>query len=255
MSQYEYLVYRREGAIDWIYLNRPERLNAVIKPLYDELVSALEAAEHAEPCRVIVISGMGRAFCVGADLKVHAVGKRTPKDKFEYLAAEQAVAEKIIGLSKPVVAAVNGYAIGAGAEIATACDFLCMADSAEIGFPEASIGAFFGGGITLTLPQKVGLTQARRLLYFGERLPADQAKSIGLADEVFSQSSFVDAVTEFAQKLAEKSPVSLAWLKQSLQQPTAGVLAGSLAMELNGMSHCSMTQDWQAGLAGFSKSE
>ncbi|MCB1967091.1 MAG: enoyl-CoA hydratase/isomerase family protein, partial [Candidatus Accumulibacter sp.] len=133
------VIYQSRGGIAEIRLNRPERLNAVTQQLYDELNAALGAAEADSEVRVLLLTGEGRAFCVGADLKAHRAG-RTAFDRRQYLRGEQIVCRRLMLLSKPVVAAVNGFALGAGAEMAIAADFMLMAESAQIGLPEISIG-------------------------------------------------------------------------------------------------------------------
>src|SRR5699024_2299425 len=124
--------------------------------------------------RAILLTGEGRAFCAGADLKAHKAG-RTPFDRRQYLQGEQALCRRLQSIDKPVVAAVNGYAIGAGAEMAIAADFIVMAASAEIGLPEIGIGNFVGGGVTHLLPRLVGLAKARELIFLGERIDSAEA--------------------------------------------------------------------------------
>jgi len=154
-TAFETIIYSVEDAIAEIRLNRPHRLNAVTQQLYDELNKALDQAQADRQVRVVIITGEGRAFCVGADLKEHKQG-RTAFDRRQYLRGEQEVCKKIHTLKKPVISAVNGFALGAGAEIAIASDFLVMAASAKIGLPEISIGNFLGGGVT-TLGMPLGV--------------------------------------------------------------------------------------------------
>ena len=149
---YEAILYDMRDGIAEIRLNRPHRLNAVTQTLYDELNDALSRAEADKDARVVLLTGEGRAFCVGADLKEHKAG-RTAFDRRQYLQGEQIVCKRLMLLKKPVIAAVNGFALGAGAEVALASDFVLMARSAQIGLPEISIGNFLGGGVTLLLPR------------------------------------------------------------------------------------------------------
>ena len=140
------VIYETNGPLATIRLNRPHRLNAVIEALYDEVLAALELAESDKAVRAIIMRGEGRAFCVGADLKEHATNSRTAFEKRQYLIKANNVCARIRSISKPVIAAVNGYALGAGAELAVSADFIIMKNSAQIGFPEISIGTFIGGG-------------------------------------------------------------------------------------------------------------
>ena len=136
---FETIVYETRDGVAEIRFNRPHRLNAVTQQLYDELNAALGAAEAERNVRVVLLSGEGRAFCVGADLKEHRAG-RSAFERRQYLQGEQIVCKRLLQLKRPVVAAVNGYALGAGAELAIASDFLLMAESAQIGLPEISLG-------------------------------------------------------------------------------------------------------------------
>lgn len=249
----EYVRYEIREHVAWVTLNRPERLNAVIKPLYDELQQVLSEAEEAAEVRVVVLTGSGdRAFCAGADMKEHAKAERTVAERRLYLKAEQTVCDnKIFHLSKPLIAAVNGYALGAGAEMAINCDFLLIADDAEIGFPEVGIGAFLGGGVTYLLSRLIGLAKARELLYLGTRLKGAEALSAGLAFASFPRQTFYPEVERFAQRLAAQGPISMALLKEHLNRGRDRDYASTLLSELEGMTYCSSTNDWREGVAAF----
>src|SRR5262249_22467086 len=146
-SMTEFVRAERTGRVARLVLNRPERLNAVSEELYRQLLAELERADADADVRVIVIAGEGRAFCVGGDLNAHAEG-RSPAQQAEYVELGWRACERIQRSRRPVIAAVHGYALGAGAEIATSADFLVVAEDAQMGFPEASIGTYVGGGVT-----------------------------------------------------------------------------------------------------------
>ncbi len=155
LPNYETLLVTLDARVLTVRLNRPQRLNAVVEALYQELLDVLRIAQQSPQVRAVVLTGEGRAFCVGADMKAHGSAKRTLFQRRAYLQLGNDVCEAITKLSKPVVAAVNGYALGAGAEMAVSCDFIVMADEAQIGFPETSIGTCVGGGVSKLLPQLV----------------------------------------------------------------------------------------------------
>jgi enoyl-CoA hydratase len=201
----------------------------------------------------VIITGEGRAFCVGADLKEHVTGERTAWQRREYLRLGQDVCARIHGLRKPVIAAVNGYALGAGAEMAVNADFLLMAQSAQIGFPEASIGTFIGGGLTQMLPRLVGLVKARELVFLGERIDGREAKAIGLASAAFADESFRDDVYAFAERLAAQAPLSIALAKEQLNRGAERTYDTTLLTELEGVLACMMTRDWQEGIRAFAE--
>jgi enoyl-CoA hydratase len=249
---YATILYELRDGIAEIRLNRPQRLNAVTQQLYDELNAALSRAEADGDVRVVLLTGEGRAFCVGADLKEHQAG-RTPFDRRQYLQGEQIVCKRLLQLGKPVVAAVNGYALGAGAELAIAADFLLMAQSAQIGLPEISIGNFLGGGVTWLLPRLVGLAKARELVFLGERIQGEEAVRIGLANRVFADDGFLDAAREFAAKVASKAPFSMQLAKQQLNMSAERTFDAALVAELEGMMFVGTTQDWQEGIDAFAE--
>ena len=246
------VLYQSNDGIAEIRLNRPQRLNAVTQQLYEELNSALGRAEADGEVRVVLLTGEGRAFCVGAALKEHKAG-RTAYDRRQYLHGEQIVCKRLMQLSKPVVAAVNGFALGAGAEMAIASDFVLMAASAQIGLPEISIGTFLGGGVTYLLPRLVGLAKARELVFLGERINGEEAVRIGLASRVLPDDGFLDAAREFAGKIAGKAPLSMQLAKKQLNTAAESTLDAALTAELEGMMFVGTTQDWQEGIDAFAE--
>jgi enoyl-CoA hydratase len=248
---FETILYDVRDQVAEIRFNRPERLNAVVSQLYDELHVALDLAERDRDVRVVLLTGEGRAFCVGADLKEHKSGKRSAFDRHQYLKTGQLACRRIQDIAKPVVAAVNGYALGAGPEMAIASDFLVMAASARIGLPEVSIGTFIGGGVTFILPRLVGLAKARELVFLGERVDGTEAVRIGLAARVFPDEHFIAQARAFAQELASKAPFSMTLAKTQLNGSPEATLASALTAELEGMTFCMTTRDWQEGVDAF----
>lgn len=249
---YETLLVSQHHHVLQVRFNRPERLNAVIEALYHELLDVLQRASQSSEIRAIVLTGEGRAFCVGADMKAHGGAARTLMQRRAYLQLGNDVCEAILKLRKPVVAAVNGYALGAGAEMAVSCDFIVMADDAQIGFPETSIGTCVGGGVSKLLPSLVGLTQARRLLYLGDKITGSEAAAIGLALSSHSQVNLLSEALSLAGKLASQAPVSMAMLKPLINRGAHTSLESQLQQELDAVFTCSTTEDWQEGVDAFS---
>ncbi|MDR5867686.1 enoyl-CoA hydratase/isomerase family protein [Halomonas koreensis] len=247
------LIVERHGPILEIRFNRPHRLNAVVEALYTELLQALAAAEADPEIRAVVLTGEGRAFCVGADMKEHGAAQRTLFQRRQYLRLGNDVCEAIQRSPLPVIAAVNGYALGAGAEMAVACDFLLMAEEARIGFPETSIGTSVGGGVSKLLPQLVGLARARRLLYTGRRIDGAEAARIGLAGDCLPVERLRDEALALAGELAGQAPVSLAMLKRLVNQGVHTDLESQLQQELDAVFTCSTTADWQEGVDAFAE--
>ena len=246
------ILYDVHDGIAEIRFNRPHRLNAVVQEVYSELTEALNIAEASRESRVVLLTGEGRAFCVGADLKEHKAG-RTTFDRREYLRGEQTVCKRLALLGKPVVAAVNGFALGAGAEMAIASDFVVMAESAKLGLPEIGLGTFLGGGITYLLPRLVGLAKARELVFLGERIGAEEAVRIGLACRSYPNQGFLDHARAFAREIAGKAPFSMQLAKEQLNMAAERSFDGALVAELEGMMFCSTTKDWQEGVDAFAE--
>ncbi|PXX99632.1 enoyl-CoA hydratase/isomerase family protein [Halomonas sp. LBP4] len=250
---YATLITRRHDQVLEIRFNRPHRLNAVVETLYTELLDALAVASADVDVHAVILTGEGRAFCVGADMKEHGSAKRSPFQRRQYLRLGNDVCEAILRLKKPVIAAVNGYALGAGAEMAVACDFILMADEAQIGFPETSIGTCVGGGVSKILPQLVGLNMARQLLFTGRRIDGEEAARIGLATASWTGDALLDEARRLAGQLAGQAPVSIAMLKRLVNQGSDTGLESQLQQELDAVFTCSTTEDWQEGVDAFAE--
>ena len=253
MSNYETILYSvREGVAE-IRFNRPHRLNAVVELFYDDCLNALRSAEADEAVKAIVLTGEGRAFCVGADLKEHGRGNRSAWERRAYLLRGNEVCRAIYRNRKPVVAAVNGYALGAGAEMAISADFIVMRDDAQLGLPEVGIGTHVGGAVTAILPRLVGLLKARELIFLGHRINGIEAKRIGLAHDSAPQSSFDAAVRTLTATLAEKAPISFAFAKDHLNVGHGRDYETLLSTEIEACYACTFTEDWQEGIAAFAE--
>ncbi|MBB3232613.1 enoyl-CoA hydratase/isomerase family protein [Halomonas stenophila] len=251
--RYETLITERHGQVMEIRFNRPHRLNAVVEALYTELLQALSEAEADEDVRAVILTGEGRAFCVGADMKEHGGAKRSLYQRRQYLQLGNDVCEAIQRHPLPVIAAVNGYALGAGAEMAVSCDFILMAQDAQIGFPETSIGTCVGGGVSKLLPQLVGLNMARQLLFTGRRIDGEEATRIGLATSHWTDDALLGEAHRLADQLAKQAPVSIAMLKRLVNQGSDTGLDSQLQQELDAVFTCSTTADWQEGVDAFAE--
>lgn len=236
------------GAVRWLWLNRPERLNAVCEELYEALENALMAAEQDNNCRVLVLAGEGRAFCAGADLKRHKEG-RTDDQRRRYLWQEQRVCRQLFTHSKPVVCALHGYAIGAGLELALNCDWRIGAESLRVSLPELGIGNFVGGGITALLPALVGLANARRLmLQPDQQFSAHDAERLGILDSIVADDQLIDRAEQRALELAELAPHSLMTARRQLREAVMHHYDRALAEEWQAMVAATGGADWHQKL-------
>jgi len=255
------VLYSAHHGVALLRLNRPERMNAVIEEMYLDLQEALDTAAADPSVRAVVLTGSARVkdgvtkevFCAGADLKHHAAGTRTKEEKRAYILLAHETTRRLHELPRPVIAAVNGPARGAGAEMALACDFLLMADEATLAFPEVGLGTFVGGGSTYHLPRIVGLLRAKELLYTGRVVEGRAAVEMGLALRSLPAEKLLDAALAFAEELAAKAPVSMAFAKDHLQRSAGRDLATVLRLEAEAILACMETADWHEGLRAFAE--
>ena len=247
------ILYDRRERIAWIRLNRPHRLNAVSEPLYEALEAAVADAEQDDGVRAIVVGGEGRAFCVGADLKAHRERERTAAERRAYAWAGQRACARLQDCPKPVVAAVNGYALGAGAEMALSCDFVVMAEEAEMGFPEVGLGTFLGGGLTYLLPKLVGLGKARELIMLGGRFTGRQAATLGLVMKAVPLAQLQVEAEALATALAGQAPLSLRFAKEQLNCHPRLDPKTAMTAEVDALVACMSTEDWKEGVRAFAE--
>lgn len=245
------ILYSKTDTVAWIRFNRPHRLNAVSQPMYEALKARLVEAENDAEVRAVVFSGEGRAFCVGADLKAHDEREWTAAERRAYVWAAQRTCAVIQDFPKPVIAAVNGYALGSGAEMALSCDFVIMAEEAEMGFPEVGLGTFVGGGVTYLLPRLVGLAKARELMLLGERFTGRQAAAMGLIVKAVPREHLQEEAQAFAAQLAGKAPLSLRFAKAQLIHNFLLDSKAAMTCEAEALLACMASKDWKEGLAAF----
>lgn len=245
----EELHLQQVGAVLWLKLNRPQALNALTLSLVNALTVAIRDAQRDAAVRVIVLTGEGRAFCAGADLKDSA--KRGPESGSEFVKAIGALTELMEASTKPVLAAINGIAVAGGLELVLACDLVIATESARIGDAHSNYALFPGAGATVRLPRKVGLNNAKLLMFTGDMFPAAEWKALGLVNQVIADDRFMDEVSTLAAKLATKSPLVLARMKQALNDALDQPAGIGLRYEraLSNLHHFSA--DRAEGLAAF----
>jgi enoyl-CoA hydratase/carnithine racemase len=237
---------RRDGDCAYITLNRPHRLNAVSEALYRELIAALDEVNDSD-ARVVVLEGAGRAFSAGADLKAHAAGRRSDEQE-AYVRLGTEACLKLGAIAQPVIAAVHGYAIGAGAELAISCDVIIAAHDARLAFPEASLATYVGGGVTAILPRLIGRARATELLMFGRRINGEDAVSLGLAMAAVHPDELKTYVHSAAEELAEKGPLAIRQLKRHLRGPDRQATDAAREEEAT-LIRLMQTADWREGVA------
>jgi len=226
------------NGVQRIALNRPARLNAITPELLDDLVAALQAADADEEVRAVVLTGEGRAFCSGDDLKDFEEQLAGEAGTRAYIERIQDVTRAMVLGDTPVVGAIRGWAVGGGLEWVINCDFAVATEGTRFFFPEISWGLFVTGGVTELLPRLVGLRRARELIMLGEKFGADEAAEWGILHEVVPQDELMPRALALAERIAALPPGPVKDLRRIL----AG---GSRGLER------AMAEETEATLRGF----
>lgn len=240
-----------ENKIAVVRLNRPP-MNPLSSKLFGELNELMDHLEDREDVRVVILTGAGeKAFAAGADisemkdLDLHGMTRmnRVSREAFS----------RVDNFSKPVIAAVNGLALGGGLELALCCDFRILSENARVALPEINLGIIPGGGGTQRLQRLIGQAKAKELLYFGDMIGAQDALACGLATKVVPPDSLMETALEMAAKLAEKAPVALRMIKTSLHTGAGTDLNSALTVEQLGFGNIFETHDKKEGMAAFAE--
>jgi len=211
---YETLILEKEGGVRIITLNRPERLNALNDQLTADMAAVLDELESDQECISVIITGAGRGFCAGADIKEMVVptnGDTTRQRSFG--GSRFNLINRLEEFRQPVIAAINGPCNGGGLELALVCDFRIASTAATIGLGEVKIGVIPAGGGTARLPRLIGPGKAKEFLYFGNTVPAEEAYRLGILNKVVTPEELMPECKRWAAELAERPPLSLRMLK------------------------------------------
>ena len=241
----------RDGALLILTLNRPGRLNAVNVALYEGLVQELESAEADSGIRCVVLTGAGRAFCSGADLKEHRDRDLTIEERRYYATIAQRANHLIQTIGTPVVAAVNGHAIGAGLELALSADLAVVADEAKLRLPEVALGTFVGGGAVYTLSDRVGVSKAREIIYLGDFFSGADAAAWGVLNRAVPPADVLPEALRLARRLARRAPIPLAAAKRLIGPAANMSRKEALDRERIALEEIFGTTDWREGLSAF----
>ncbi|MEE8250540.1 MAG: enoyl-CoA hydratase-related protein [Gemmatimonadales bacterium] len=248
MGKHENVLLEKGDHVATITINRPDKLNALNEPTRCELIGVLNDLRNDRDVRVVIITGAGKAFIAGADISEFA--GRTPVDQFRVM-KEPTVYEAVDMFPKPVIAAINGFCLGGGCELAMACDVRIASDKAKLGQPEVNLGIMPGGGGTQRLPRLVGLGNAYKLLFTGDMISAAEAHRIGLVDEVVEADKLLERVSELANSIALKSPVALQLIKEAVRASVRTSLDEGLRHELTLFGLAFSSDDKNEGVSAF----
>jgi enoyl-CoA hydratase len=246
---FETIKYEASDGIATITINRPDVLNALNLQVLSELLAAIGEASAEEQVEVVILTGAGRAFVAGADIaQMLEFGTR---QGLAFGDQGHAVMAALETMDKPAIAAVNGFALGGGTELALGCDFIYASTKAKFGQPEVNLGIIPGFGGTQRLARSVGLNKARELIYTGEIIDAEEARRIGLVAEVFELDGFLDRVRERAALVMSKGPVAVSTAKRVMNKGVDLSLDAALELEKQAFSALFGTEDQSEGMAAF----
>ena len=247
---YKTLIYKKKENIGTLTINRPDKLNAISNELTAELHNLLSELEKDEKLKALIITGAGeKAFVAGADIKELVdrdarIGRRVSRER-------QEVFSRIENLPVPVIAAVNGYALGGGLEIALACNIRLCSEKAQFGAPEVKLGIIPGDGGTQRLPRLVGLGRAMEMILTGDFIDAQEAYRIGLVNKIFPHEELMDKAMELAQKIASRPPLAVKYAKEAVNRSQEGDKASGFALESYLHALTCTTEDKKEGVAAF----
>jgi enoyl-CoA hydratase len=247
---FENIVFQVDQGIATITFNRPKALNALNQALLAELSQALDAIAADESVRVLILTGAGeKAFVAGADIGELATFSALQAKHFSK--AGHAIIAKLQELPIAVIAAVNGFALGGGSEIALACDFIYAADTAKFGLPEITLGLIPGFGGTQRLPRLIGANRAKELIFTGKMISAAEAAQIGLANKVVPAAALMEEALKTARDIAAKGRVSLRAVKQAINQGLNVDLVSGCNIEVDAFALALASPDAKEGTAAF----
>jgi enoyl-CoA hydratase len=243
------LLHESDGTIAVLTLNRPDKLNALSAELLAELTNAFRTLAAAPP-RVAIVTGAGpKAFCAGVDIgEMSSMSTSGAKARADL---GHALAELIESLACPVIAAVNGFALGGGCELALACDFIYASDNAKFGQPEVNLGVIPGFGGTQRLARRVGIGRARELIYTGEIIDASTALALGLVNAVVPGTELLGKVRAVASVIAEKGPLAVAQAKRTMLRGVTGDMTAASELEAQAFAMLFGSEDQKEGMKAF----
>jgi enoyl-CoA hydratase len=238
-----------DGPIATVTINREDKLNALSSMVIDELTQLAAALEVADDVRVVVVTGAGKAFVAGADIA--EMQDLSPIEAQTFAEMGGMLGTAIESSAKPWIAAVNGFALGGGCELALSCDFIYASDKAKFGQPEVKLGVIPGFGGTQRLARRVGVAKAKELCMTGDMIDATEALRIGLADAVVPVAELMDKVKQLAGRIAANGPLAVAEVKRLIHQGQSASLDHALALEQRSFGLLFATSDQREGMQAF----
>ena len=246
---YQTIRCENQDGIAIVTIDRPEALNALNSTVITELEQVVAALESDRDVRCLILTGEGRSFVAGAD-----IGEQYPLDLDggrRWGQRGSALMRRIEKLEFPTIAAVNGFALGGGCELALSCDIILASEKAKFGQPEVGLGITPGFSGTQRLPRRVGIGKAKELIFSGKMIKADEAKTIGLVNEVYAPEALMDAALEMARSFTKNAPIAVKYAKACIDRGMQMDLDDGIALENEMFAMCYATADQKEGMTAF----
>lgn len=248
--EYKFIILEKKDHVAKITINRPQQLNALNVDVLKELECAVYEVKEDRNIYVLIITGAGeKAFVAGADITY--MKDMTPQQAVEFASLGQRVFNTIENLPIPVIAVVNGYALGGGCELALACDIVIASSRAKFGQPEVNLGVIPGFGGTQRLPRIVSKNKAKELIFTGDMISADEAKSIGLVNKVVEPEKIMEEAETMAKKIISRGPVAVKYAKRAINYGIEAGLYPGLELEKTLFANLFVTEDQKEGMNAF----
>jgi enoyl-CoA hydratase len=249
----KFINFKSHNGLGWIQFNRPEKLNALNPEVLKDLETVIARCEDDDTIRVVILKGNDKAFVAGAD--IDHMAKADIKLAYKLTDQTMRVQERLADLPKPTIAAISGYALGGGCEVALCCDFRIVAENAVFGFPEITLGVIPGGGGTQRISRLVGLGPATELIFLGEMIKADKAKKIGLVNKVVPLDNLDSETEGFASKLMQSPALALRAAKIAMRKGLNASLKEGLQIEQDLFCMLFGTENQKEGMEAFLKKQ
>lgn len=247
---YSNFLFKNENGIALVTINRPKNLNALDRTTVEELSAIIDRVAADREIKVMILTGAGdRAFIAGGDIAF--MKNLSSMEAREFAIFGQGVLRKLESLPKPVIAAINGFCLGGGCEVAMACDFGIASDNAKFGQPEVSLGVTAGFGGTQRLPRLVGMNRARQLLYTGEIIGAEEALRIGLVNAVVRPEELMNHVTAIAERIIKMGQIAVRFSKTAVINGMQTDIDRGMTIEADIFGLCFSTADQKEGMDAF----
>lgn len=247
---FQNLIYQKEGPLSIMQLNRPQKKNFLNAELRREMETALREIRDDTKLRVVIITGGEEFFCAGADIS-EIKEATTAESAYKHAREFQFLFDQIESLPQPVIAAVSGYALGGGCELALACDFRIASETARFGLPEIKIGAFPAGGGTQRLPRLIGLAKAKEIILTGDPISAEEALALGFVMKVVPKQRLLEEANTFAWRLASLPRLSMEASKKLINKSLETDLPSGLELEARSFGTLAATHDLNEGISAF----